>query len=313
MTGRDAIPWRLNLTIAAAAGSGALASLWTASHATSVWTVVAAAIAFAILNNTVFALMHEAVHGLLHPHRRANEWLGRALAAFFPTSLLFHRTCHLGHHRRNRTAVELFDYYLPEDSRALKSIQWYGILTGLYWLLPPLGCALFLVLPRRAVDRLAAPSRSARAEHVGAGAMLAGFRSVPLSRVRFEVLLTIALQLSAAWALDLTLMGWLACYSAFAVKWSALQYADHVWSPLDIRAGAWNLSVNPATRLLSLNYHHHLAHHQYPDVPWLHLGDRVDGAGPRPRFWRVYLSMWAGPRPLPPGASPARPLPSQET
>ena len=306
MTGRRAIPWRLNLTLAVCACGGSLAMLWTASHAESVLALVAGALAFSFVNNTVFALLHEAVHGLLLPDRRANEATGLVLAAFFPTSLLFHRTCHLGHHRRNRTTVELFDYYRPEDSRLLKSAQWYGILTGLYWLLPPLGCLLMLTLPRRVVERLSGAHWSPRVEHVGAEAMLSGFRTVSLGRLRAEVVLTLSLQ-SAIWlAFDLTLVGWSACYVAFAVNWSALQYADHAWSPLDVRDGAWNLRVNPLTRWLFLNYHHHLAHHQHPDVPWLHLGDLVDTSRPRPAFWRVYLSMWAGPRALPPGMRPAR-------
>ena len=41
------------------------------------------------------------------------------------------------------------------------------------------------------------------------------------------VLLPIAVQVFFWWSLDLSLGGWLACYAAFAVNWSALQYADH--------------------------------------------------------------------------------------
>ena len=68
------------------------------------------------------------------------------------------------------------------------------------------------------------------------------------------------------------------CYAAFAINWSSLQYTDHAFSKLDVRDGAWNLRVNPSTRLLFLNYHHHLAHHRHPQVPWIHLGRFVDPA-----------------------------------
>jgi len=295
----ERIPVRLNALLLVLASSGALALLWSASHARTVVGVVLSAIAFSFVNNTVFSLLHEAVHGLFHPRPRVNEWCGRWLAAFFPTGLVFQRTCHLGHHRRNRTAVELFDYFERSDVRALKVAQWYGILTGVYWLVPPLGCLAFLVLPRRALTWLLDSRESQAIEHVGAEAMLGGFASVPAPRVRAEILFSIALQAAFCVALDLSLVGWLACYAAFGINWSSLQYADHAWSELDVRNGAWNLRVNRVWRALFLNYHDHLAHHQHPDVPWLHLGRYVDPNAPRPSFARVYASMWRGPRRLP--------------
>ena len=89
------------------------------------------------------------------------------------------------------------------------------------------------------------------------------------------------------------------CYAAFALNWSSLQYADHAWSELDVKEGAWNLRVNKVVQWLFLNYHHHKAHHQHPDVPWVHLHHHVDFSEPRPSFFRIYLSMWRGPRPMP--------------
>src|SRR5262249_9760842 len=94
---RNTIPSTLNVALVVAACSTALALLWTASHTTSYVAIAACALAFSYVNNTVFSLTHEAVHGKLLRNRAANDWLGRVTAAFFPTSLTFHRTCHLGH------------------------------------------------------------------------------------------------------------------------------------------------------------------------------------------------------------------------
>ena len=63
--------------------------------------------------------------------------------------------------------------------------------------------------------------------------------------------------------------------------------------------GAWNLRVNRVVQYLFLNYHHHRAHHQHPNVPWLHLPKYVDFSQERPSFLRVYLRMRRGPRPWP--------------
>jgi fatty acid desaturase len=106
-------------------------------------------------------------------------------------------------------------------------------------------------------------------------------------------------------SLDLTLLGWTSCYGAFALNWCALQYTDHAWAPRDLRHGAWNLKVNRVVQYLFLNYHHHLAHHENPKVPWVHLHRFVDFSKPRPSFLRIYLSLWKGPRPIPDPAAPA--------
>jgi fatty acid desaturase len=123
--------------------------------------------------------------------------------------------------------------------------------------------------------------------------------SAPLTRIRLELLMTLAAQIAMFVLLDLRASGWLLCYAAFALNWSSLQYADHAFSPLDVRNGAWNLRVSPLARFFFLNYHHHLAHHQNPQVPWLYLGRYVDRGERRPLFWQVYFAMWRGPRPLP--------------
>jgi fatty acid desaturase len=298
------MPGGLNISLAAAMLSSNAGLLYFASHAESWWWLALAACAFSYTNNTAYSLLHEAVHRKFHARHTLNEWFGRILAASFPTALTFHRLCHLGHHRHNRTEVERFDYYTTEDSKLLKWLQWYGILTGFYWLMPPLGCVAVLLVPTRTLLRIVDSRGSKTAEHIGTDAILGGIVEAPPLRMRLEILFTAALQLALWFVLDLSMAGWGACYAAFAVNWSALQYADHAWSELDVRDGAWNLRVNRAVQYIFLNYHHHLAHHQHPDVPWIHLGRFVDFTAARPSFLAIYLSMWRGPRPLPPQPAP---------
>ncbi len=295
----ERIPGTLNLLLLAGAIASCAALLAVASHAPQAWMVLAAAIAFSYFNNTAFSLLHESVHGIYHNNQLVNESAGVLAAAMIPTGLSFQRVFHLSHHARNRSADEQFDYIRPGDSRLLKHAQWYSILTGLYWVFLPLGCIVFLVAPwvfRLGVFRA---RDGALGQQTGAAAMFAGFDRAAHTRMRLEILLTILFQTALVFLLDLTLAGWLACYAAFAVNWSSLQYADHAFSPLDVKNGAWNLRVNRAVQWFFLNYHHHLAHHQHPSVPWIHLPRYVDFSEQRPSFLSVYLSMWRGPRPLP--------------
>jgi fatty acid desaturase len=293
------IPGKLNLGLLAVAFGAAGWLLHQASYANTWWQLALAMIGFSFVNNTIFSLLHESVHGIFHPNRTVNEWAGRSAAAFFPTALTFQRIFHLRHHRHNRTEVEQFDYLRPTDNRFLKYAQWYAILTGLYWIASPLGILIYLVWPGAFRLKWLRAEGSRLAQQTAADAMLEGFDHAPARKIRLEILLTLLVQTLLIWATQATWQGWLLCYAAFAVNWSSLQYADHAWSALDVREGAWNLRVNKLVQYLFLNYHHHKAHHQHPEVPWVHLSKHVDFTEPRPSFFRIWLSMWRGPRPLP--------------
>ena len=79
---------KLNLILLAAANAANLLLLYVASHAPWWGTAVAAAL-FALSNNTMFALLHESVHGSFAPDRRLNAWCGRLLVS--------HRLCRAAH------------------------------------------------------------------------------------------------------------------------------------------------------------------------------------------------------------------------
>lgn len=286
-------PGRLNLVLALVAYASAAALLVSASRGG--WAVMlAAAVAFSFVGNTIFSLLHESVHGLFHRRRAVNEAFGCLSAAFFPTGFSFQRVCHLGHHRRNRTRAELFDYYLPGESRWLKAYRLYSLLTGFYWLAIPAGCLAYLLF-KDALTSAVVRARVVRP--MGFEPMLRDLAEVRGERLRLEIAFSLGVQLLLFFGLGLTLAGWSLCYAAFALNWCALQYTDHAWTVRDIRNGASNLRVNRLVQYLFLNYHHHLAHHQHPHVPWIHLPALVDWSAPRPGFLATYLSLWRGPRP----------------
>jgi fatty acid desaturase len=293
------IPGRLNLLILAASLSGISACLWLASH--TPWPVaLVAAVIFALLNNTNYALMHEAVHRHFHPVGWVNEAAGRVLAGVFPTAFALQRIFHLTHHANNRSEAERFDYYAPNENRLIKVLQWYSILTGLYWVaLPAFAIVYFLTADLIGWRHLLSRRGEWFARQTSAREFLDSLGRVPIWRARVDIAIGIAVQLGLIWVLDVSLAGWFLCYAAFAFTWSSLQYTDHAFSPLNAEEGAWNLKVSPLVRRVFLNYHFHLAHHRDPSLPWTDLPGSVQAGDPSPSFWAIYLQMWRGPRPLP--------------
>lgn len=277
-------------------------SLWAASHLELAYALLAIWF-FSLINNMPFALMHEAVHGVAAESRAANALIGTLAGWAFPTSFSMQRVAHIGHHRRNRTDAELYDYYLPGQSPTVRNFWLYaGNLLGLYWWCVINSNLLYALAPglyrsRFFVERIATP--------LGFGPYIEELAELDPARVWVEIILAFSYQAAIFYLLDLNLLTYFVCNMAFALHWSVLQYADHAWSARDVKNGAWNLTVLPPSRWLALNYHYHLAHHQHPQLPWYELPKHVDQSIPQPSFWRVYFSLWKGVRPAPPMGAPA--------
>jgi len=291
------IPEKTNVVLFVLALPATWILLWLGSHAPLGWALLAA-VAFSLVNHLPFSIMHEAVHGVISPNKFRNDLFGLLAGAVFPTSFSLQRVAHLGHHRRNRTDEELYDYYLPNESKRSKTFSIYaGNLFGLYWFCIPLSNLIYLLCPWLYSSKwfIEGPVRA-----LGFEPYVREIAQLPKLRVWLECALAFSYQVLVWMMLDLNWQGWLICYWAFAVHWSALQYVDHAWSPRDVINGAWNLKVMPISSAVALNYHYHLAHHRHPQVPWRYLPDLVEDSDPRPTFWSIYFRLWGGAEPAPP-------------
>ena len=299
------MPERLNWIILAASAIATAALLRVASLGPW-WAVLLASAAFAFVNNVPFAIMHEAVHGVGGTTPRRNYALGFVASLMFPTSFSMQQVAHLGHHARNRTDNDLYDYYLPTESRFVRNVWLYGgNLLGLYWFCIPISNALYLLgtplyRSRVFVERVA--------PKLGFGPHVHDLAQLPPLKIWIEVACAFGYQALLWWALDFRWQGWFFAHWFFAMHWSALQYVDHAWSARDVVHGAWNLRVLAPVRWLTLNYHYHRAHHVHPAAPWTELPRLArDDDGDRPSFWQIYSSLWRhGVQPAPPMGAPAR-------
>ena len=284
------IPGKLNLLIALVQVVVLLGLLAAAGSVDSMWALAGLATGYALVMNSAYAMLHEAEHGLLHPKRGLNDTVGAVLALFFPAPFHLLRQGHIGHHLRNRSDDEAFDFYFDGESRLWKTLQLYGILTGFFYLAVVLGNLIALARPRWLKARWADFDRPTRA-------LLESLNPRYFRLIRIEALAVFLLHGAWAWLWQVPVLNYLLLFAAFGVLWSALQYVHHFGTERDVLKGARNLRTWPWLDALWLNHNWHRNHHARPTVPWVNLPEiGADHGGERGRLLAAYLRMWRGPR-----------------
>jgi fatty acid desaturase len=292
MTGKSPypIPVRRNVAIIVAQLAAVAACFWLARAAGAWWQLGLLALGFGVLMNSVYAIIHEAEHGILLPDRRANDAVGVVLAALFPAPFHLIRQGHIGHHLRNRSDDEAFDFYFDGEHPVWKCLQLYGILTGFYYLVVVLSNVIVVLFP------FVLDKRHFTFDKPSA-AFMESLNPKYRRWIQMEGLLAVALHVGIVWGLGIPVVNYLVMYAGFGFTWSAMQYVHHYGTERDVVKGARNLFVWGPLDRLWLNHNWHQTHHAHPTVPWTHLPDLGRAENPRRGFllW-AYLRMWRGPR-----------------
>ena len=294
------IPTRTNLALAAAivvANVGALIVLPALGPRAIVATIAAAAMA-AIASPTHWALIHEAIHGVLLPDRRANDALARALSILFGVPFRAVRFAHLRHHRYNRTPwgrEEVFD--ATREPRVLAYAWHYARITvGLY--VGELALSILCWLPRETLRRRIAvlcPPPGDGTPGMAAFGERDLLKPVPLNEIRLDAIAVIALigasigLYGAHWPILAAMLGVRALLS------SQLDHAAHHGTPLDEREYALNLRAPRWVGAWLLNFNLHRTHHQYPHLPWRALPSRTTFASDDIALADAITRQWRGP------------------
>jgi fatty acid desaturase len=258
--------------------------------ATQVWHLMVLFVGFAILGNSIYSIIHEAEHGMLHPNRKLNDLLGMVMALFFPAPFHLIRQGHLGHHRRNRSDDEAFDHYFEGDRPWLKWLILYGILTGFYWMIVVLSNVAVLIFPflfKRRFFEFDRPS----------AAFMDALNPRYFWLIQLEALAAIAFHSGVVWCFDIPLTRYALVYFGFGFSWSAMQYVHHFGTERDVLNGARNLRFIDWIDALWLHHNWHLVHHQRPNIPWLYLPRLSEPyCSSRESLVWHYVCMWKGPR-----------------
>lgn len=284
------IPWRLNLVITGLQLIAIAACCVLAARVDSWWELGLLSVGFGLLMNSVYSIIHEAEHAMLLPDRRWNDLVGASMALFFPAPFHLIRQGHLGHHLRNRSDDEAFDFYFEGDHKLWRFLVLYGIVTGFYWVVVVLSNVVFLFLPFT-VDK--------KYWHVDQPSVAFMESLNPDYRrfIQLECAAAIALHGTIVWGLGIPVVSYLVMYAGFGFMWSAMQYVHHYGTERHVTKGARNLWIWAPLDLLWLNHNWHLNHHEHPTIPWIHLPALSEsGEPPRGFLPLAYLRMWRGPR-----------------
>lgn len=282
-------PSALNVLLALGIMAGGWGLMWLSSAQISWLARLELGVAFGLLYMPLYTLMHEAMHRIFHTNRKVNDGFGLLMMAQMPGAFTLFRHGHIMHHRLNRTDAELFDAYYPDrDSVTKKRLSFYAYYLGGFWLLIFLSNFVMLLCPSLLKSKIikqfkaAAPKVDSPQRHI--------------LQIRFEALFVVLSHAAMIWGLGIELGVYALSYACFAFCWSSQNFITHAHAPRHVLNGAYNLKASLPFQVLLLNFNWHLAHHQHPSIPWIHLPKINDARRARPPYLMTWLRFWRGPR-----------------
>jgi fatty acid desaturase len=294
------IPTRTNLALAAAIALANVAALLVlpALGARSRMVTIAVAAIAAFASPTHWALIHEAIHGVLLPNRRANDALARVLAILFGVPFRAVRFAHLRHHRYNRTPwgrEEVFDA-TTQPRLVAHAFHYARITVGLY--VGELALSILCWLPRAALRRRIAalcPPPGDGTPGMAAFGERDLLKPAALAEIRVDAIAVVALLGAAAWLYGAAWPILAALLGIRALLSSQLDHAAHHGTPLDERDYALNLRAPRWIGAWLLNFNLHRTHHQHPHLPWRALPSRTTFGSGDIAFADAVARQWRGP------------------
>jgi fatty acid desaturase len=293
------IPVAMNMAIAATLIFAHLFALIALPiiHLAVAWDAIVL-LALALASHLLWALIHDAIHGVLLRTPTSNDALGRALSLCFGAPFRPLRFAHLRHHRYNRSEFGREEVYdRAKTSKLVAYAAHYARITcGLY--VGEVALNSICWLPRDSLRRVV---RRACSELQAGAAGAPGIveREVLAKGALAQIRLDAACVL-AAYGTSFFLYGsrWsllLMFLTVRALVISQLDHAPHHGTPLARRDDALNMTAPRWLQAALLNFNLHRTHHQNPRLPWSSLPAKAGFAESDISFLRAVARQWRGP------------------
>ncbi|PJZ51277.1 fatty acid desaturase family protein [Leptospira adleri] len=238
----------------------------------SPWSIWILLFFSAIFSYTLWALIHECVHGNFSNSRAESHLAGRILCILFGTPYQVAKTAHLMHHKFNREEGERIEFIEPNGIPVSiqKFFYYLKLLQGTYFLEVAGGFLLSLPLSfsipfaEKYFSRL--PVQKAFFKQIQKPEIV---RELRIDSFWILFLFGIAFLFSGPffWVLVSVLI-----LRGFIV--SVLDHSYHYGKDIDDSYSSYNLGVPKVLSFLFLNFNYHRIHHFFPGCPWNRLPDQ---------------------------------------
>lgn len=226
----------------------------------------------ALLTPQLWALTHDAGHGVLFKNRRLNNLFGRMMSIAFGSNFKLLQFGHNVHHGFNRTEVDRTDLFPKSSGFLSANLSYYAkIFFALY--LGELLMPFLFLLPRSVISRLAglillnkSPDHTKVYEQLHTTVL----SDKNLRTVRIDTLILTAhfFLLANLFAEHLYLLGIFVLVRGFMVSFFDNIYHYGTAENIDY---SYNLRLPAVISRLLLNFNYHQVHHAYPNVSWYNL------------------------------------------
>ncbi|MBM9501065.1 fatty acid desaturase [Leptospira sp. 201903071] len=238
----------------------------------SIWSIGILLFLSTFFSYTLWALIHECVHGNFSNSRDESRLVGRILCILFGTPYQVAKTAHLMHHKFNREEGERIEFLEQNGTPILfqKIFYYLKLLQGTFFLEVAGGFLLSLPLSvsipfaEKYLSRL--PVQKAFFKQIQKPEIVRELR-IDSFCIFFLFLAAFFFSNSFFWVLGTALI-----LRGFIV--SVLDHSYHYGKEIDDSNSSFNLGVPRIFSILFLNFNYHRIHHFFPGCPWNRLPDQ---------------------------------------
>ena len=226
-----------------------------------------------LATTTNWALIHEAIHRLLAPDLRLNDFCGRSLAIVFGAPFESLRFPHLLHHHLNGTVADRPEHYEDtRQSRVSAVLRYYpSLLMGIYAV--EVAGTIACLFPRPVLVHIV--RRLPKAHDGDTRAEVYLLQPERLRQLRTDACAAIALYALAFWLYGAS---WPLLALSILARGALVSVADnsyHYGATLGAGArSAYNLRFRAGAGILHFNLHR--VHHLHPTLPWSALPEAFE-------------------------------------
>jgi fatty acid desaturase len=221
---------------------------------------------------TTGVLVHEAIHGMLHPNVMINRRMGQLMAVFVGISYDMQRIDHLKHHKWSRTEADCDEVYVSSKTDTRKVARYYyAKLLGAFW--PDFFLTNFICfLPRRAIMGVMSALYMRPVTTDGGTPLAVLVRTNKLPALRAEGAVSLLLLAGSLFLYREHLWLFAALIFARALILTVLDSFAHYGTLINDTGFAKNVRMPVwLERGCMLNFNYHGVHHIFPTTPWVHL------------------------------------------